>query len=108
MSTQAFMAFTEKVAGDEALQGKVKAIGAMESEQAERMAALGRENGFDFTPTEFLEVAKASRELNQGELSEAELETVSGTGTTMLCTSIAPQGFWTMVGLSVKNIQSIP
>ncbi len=106
MSTDALMAFVEKVAGDEALQGKVRAIAATESEQAERMADLGREHGFEFTPDEFLGAAKAAWELNQGELSEAALEAAAGGTGAGFGPTLNPQAFFFMTGLTVKNIQS--
>lgn len=108
MSTEAVMAFTERVSGDPELQEQVKAIWAEKSGQAERMARLGQTVGLEFTAQEFVAAAESARELNQGELSEDELESVAGTGTKMVQQTLQPQAILEYTELSLQNIKGIP
>ena len=108
MSTKAVLAFTERVSGDPELQRQVKAIWAEKSGQAERMAELGQKVGFEFSAQEFVEAAISAREMNQGELTEDELESVAGTGTKMVQQTLSPQAIWEYTELSLQNIKGIP
>lgn len=69
MSKAAVEQFRAKVAHDSALQAKVRGLGA---DKGAEVVALGRELGFQFTQAD-LEAA-----LEEGELSDFELEVVSG------------------------------
>lgn len=108
MSAEAVVGFTERVAADEGLQAKVKAIRQMEEGRAERVADLAKEHGFDFTPREFVEAAAALMELNGGELDESDLEGVVGGASAAVSVGGTPQAFYSYIALSVKDIRSLP
>ncbi len=75
MSTENITKFTETVAASPELQAKIQAIQAAAArETAVRIAALSAETEAPFTADEFL----ASAQSAQGELSDEQLESVSG------------------------------
>ena len=68
MSLEQLKAFLEKAKGDYSLQEKLKA-----AKSSDKVVSIGKENGHEFT----------ADKINQ--LSEEELEVVSGGGTDVLC-----------------------
>lgn len=78
MTTEAFEQFRTQVSADKALQAQVAAcFSSPPSEQADgfdKLAALGKSHGFDFTA----EHAREATAANNATLSDFELELVSG------------------------------
>ena len=75
MSTENITKFSQAVANSSELQAKVQSIHADAArETADKIAALSAETDAPFTADEFL----ASAQSAQGELSEEQLESVSG------------------------------
>lgn len=71
MTTQSIEAFRQRVSEDEALH---KDFADAYASGAAAVAALGQRHGFHFS------AAEASAAMQDGELSDAELELVSGGG----------------------------
>lgn len=71
MTTQAIEAFRRRVGEDKALQ---KDFASAYASGAAALSALGRRHGFDFSE------AEAQAAMKDGELSEAQLDLVSGGG----------------------------
>lgn len=78
MSTDAIIQFAEHAARDADLQIAVETIRNQGEHQAAAMAELAAKHGYTFSADEFAAVNNALLRLNQGELSEAELEGVAG------------------------------
>jgi predicted ribosomally synthesized peptide with nif11-like leader len=78
MSTQAIIQFAEFVASDGELQAAVDVIRNKGGQQAASIVDLAAKHGYSFSADEFVTVNNALLRLNQGELSEAELEGVAG------------------------------
>ena len=78
MSTDAIIQFAEHVARDAELQAAVDVIRNKGGQQATSMVDLAAKHGYTFSVDEFVTVNNALLRLNQGELSEAELEGVAG------------------------------
>jgi predicted ribosomally synthesized peptide with nif11-like leader len=104
MAVEAVSQFLQKVTEDQSLQAEL--VQAMQAENdREAVTQLGNENGFDFTSEElWAEVQKRQAEFEQrqaaGELTDEELEAISG-GTTPLVTTIA---VLTVVTMSIGTI----
>lgn len=81
MSNDAIQLFSEAVRKDPALLEKVKAIGS----DVDGMVVLARECGFVFTAEELLAAAGARK----GELSEEQLQKLSGGGTYVQVQTVA-------------------
>lgn len=73
MSVESARAFYERAATDEAFKEQLRDAASDD----ERRATI-RTAGYDFTPEEWEVVIDQLREINDRELSEAELETVAG------------------------------
>ena len=78
MSTDAVTQFLTKVANDEALQNQAAAIAQGNEDTAGAAVKLGSQHGFEFTAGEFTEMIDAARKARAGQLSDAELEGVTG------------------------------
>lgn len=81
MSIDAIRLFGEAVREDPALLEKVKAVGS----DIDGMVALARESGFSFTAEELRDSAGAG----QGELTEEQLQKLSGGGTWVQVQTVA-------------------
>lgn len=81
MSNDAIRLFSEAVRKDPALLEKVKAVGS----NVDGMVALARESGFTFTAQELKEAADAGK----GELSEEQLQKLSGGGSWVQVQTVA-------------------
>lgn len=71
MTTQAIDAFRKQVSSDQGLRNEFASAYAA---GASALAALGRRHGFEFSE------AEAAAAMKDGELSEAQLDLVSGGG----------------------------
>ncbi len=93
MSMSAVQEFLTKVSEDQALQEQIAK--AMESDNdRQAVAELARSKGFDFTTEELAQEIQnreniARQQLEAGELSEDELESVAGGATPTLITTVA-------------------
>lgn len=70
MSLENIKKFNEAVSTDEALMEEVKKVGT----NLDELIALGKKKGYDFTAEELTELSQKK----EGELSEEELDNVSG------------------------------
>ncbi len=77
MSVESLKAFSAKVVEDKELNAKAKEVGL---NNVEGMIELAKENGYDISMDDFMEIAKDLE--SEDELSDDELEQVSG-GTTL-------------------------
>src|SRR5262245_2291411 len=80
MSLDAASKFVAKVNGDSALKDKVASAieGKSDNEAAANFVALGKANGFDFTADEAIVLRDCAVAVMNGEMSNAELDSVAG------------------------------
>lgn len=80
MSTEGIVSFLGAIKRDPALFEKAVAAtrGKEPEEVARTVSGLGQEHGFVFTPEEALQVRAAQLGLGEGELSEVDLQAVTG------------------------------
>jgi predicted ribosomally synthesized peptide with nif11-like leader len=76
MSKQALVAFGDRVMEDKALHNRVRTL---KPNDAEGLIAIAEDAGFSFTADELMEVVNdVKKQMESGELTENELETVAG------------------------------
>ena len=78
MSLQSVQEFTQKITSNPALLAEVSKIASGNSpdDAANAIAAVGKREGYDFTPAE----AKETRQAYVRQLSDSELDSVAGAG----------------------------
>ena len=78
MSTQNVAQFLEQLAKDQELQAELSIENKTREERIAAAVALGAKKGFEFTATDCATFLETAKKVQDGELPDAELETVAG------------------------------
>ena len=97
MSTQAVTEFLEQLANDDDLKAELELKGTTRQERIVATVEFAGKRGCDFTEDECAAVLETVQKVRDGELDEAELETVAGgayePNMTVIRMTAAVQGF---------------
>ena len=78
MSTEAAAKFLEQLANDDSMKAELDQTRETRQDRIQAVVALGEIKGYEFTADDCATIVETAKKVQDGELTEAELEAVAG------------------------------